>query len=66
MKALGSRFGFDSAPSGRSASIGQGQTMPIADNATEYGQARNERVDFQITGLAGREFTTDHAGRIFR
>jgi outer membrane protein OmpA-like peptidoglycan-associated protein len=50
----------------RLVAIGHGQSMPIADNTTENGPSQNERVDFQITGLAGREFTTDRAGRIFR
>jgi len=33
--------------------VGYGESRPIADNATPEGKARNRRIQFRVTGLAG-------------
>lgn len=45
LQLLGQRFEI---PSGRMAAVAYAETLPIADNSTEEGRARNRRVDVTI------------------
>jgi len=42
--------------SDRLIAVGFGQTRPIADNSTEEGRKKNQRIEFRLAELGGRRY----------
>jgi outer membrane protein OmpA-like peptidoglycan-associated protein len=52
----------------RLLAVSFGQNMPLADNATAQGRAKNRRIEFHVAALDGRSVRPDEAagGKVFR